>query len=511
MKRILIPMLLAAALTSQAQTSRRAVEATATDAVRQMTLTGHAPSDSILGRLATTATISIEMINKMPDPAAPRQSRECLKLIDAIAAYAKKSADEPVKLTVREGLKKAIDRSFDAENRQRLMAALLTISQSSDAEYIAQYLSDPDMAFTASEALVAMPGIDACIDSLMNLTTPPDPQLLTISKARAGKIVLKARSTVRKQAAPPAWTTYLDQAVDRLRAISDPEADKLLLAEDKKAALTSLLALAAKREGEARDAVLARYVVLAEQTDLASGERYLALRAADELNPSDDLRRKIIVALGTTRTVQALAYIRQYYDSRTMADAAGVAVWDIVCHNPDANGGRYVRNMLTASKQAYVRHYEEQGSGDAIDDLFATIDECAEQGYSFSTTVTNMGKRGFWNMYDELKDFALAFDWKTDGTLVVNLRSMPILTLDSTMGARLAGGKEWKKFGDAAPWRTCIVHVEGDKVSVCVNGHDVFTNERLANPEGKTVNASGTISFHADEGGASVRQVCIKK
>ena len=232
------------------------------------------------------------------------------------------------------------------------------------------------------------------------------------------------------------------------------------------------------------------------------------------LAPCDDLRRRIIVDLGATHTVQAMAYIRQYYDSPAMADATAVATHDIIANNMGVNGGKHVRNMLNAAKQAYIRHYDEEGADKAIDDVLAAIDECgSEGGYNLATAPdTRMGKRGYWNMYDELKDFDMAFDWNATGTLVVSLRSMPVLTLNRKSGAKVAGDTRWHTFGSNDAWCTANVSVDGDKLTVSVNGTVIADGVQLVNPQqGQPVKQSGIVSFNADDAGATVRQVCIRR
>ena len=263
-------------------------------------------------------------------------------------------------------------------------------------------------------------------------------------------------------------------------------------------------------------------MTMAEACGATDGERYLLLRAADELEPSDLLRQKIIVALGATHTVQALAYIRQYYDKKSLYDAVGAATHDIVANAPQVNGGRHVYNMLQASKQSLIHHYDEQGVGTAIDDVLDAIDRCGTAGgYNLASAPTKMGARGYWNMYDELKNFDLTFDWLAEGTLTVYIHSMPVLTLHHKLGARLAGDAQWHPFagdgksfptGDEAAWCTANISVTDNKVTVSVNGRDIFLNTPLVSDrQGQQPNTSGTIRFLADEDGATVRQMCIRR
>lgn len=230
-----------------------------------------------------------------------------------------------------------------------------------------------------------------------------------------------------------------------------------------------------------------------------------------------------MVDLGNTHTIQALAYIRQYYDKRDLADAVAVSTRNIIAQAPQANGGRYVYNMLQAAKQSFIRHYDEQGVDMAIDDVLAAIDDCGTSGgYNLAfAPPTRMGKRGYWNMSDELKDFDLTFDWLADGIFTVSLHSMPVLSLDHKLGARLAGDDKWHPFGgddksyprgEETDWCTVNISVTDNMLTLSVNGRDLFVNTPLVSEQqGQPANTSGTIRFLADDNGATVRQVCIRR
>lgn len=524
MKKLTIFLLLMCfCATSQAQTSRRVIEKTANEAISQIALTGHTPKDELIDKLAADADVSIDMLSRMGDPDDARQAKACVRLIDDITAYSLTANGQRYVNLVRNGLKKAIDRSDSPEARLHYLGQLKKVAKPADAQHIAMYLSDPDMAAAAFDVLKDMPGIDAQLNDLLKSAT--EANLQKVIKAREGHAVEAPKAkALPKPSALPFWTVSLDKAVALMRAERDAAADELMLNEPAAVAMARLLNMAAKKEaGAARDALLARYVTMAEACGATDGERYLLLRAADELEPSDLLRQKIIVALGATHTVQALAYIRQYYDKKSLYDAVGAATHDIVANAPQVNGGRHVYNMLQASKQSLIRHYDEQGVGSAIDDVLDAIDHCGTAGgYNLAASApTKMGARGYWNMYDELKNFDLTFDWLAEGTLTVSIHSMPVLILHHKLGARLAGDTQWHPFagdgksfptGDEAAWCTANISVTDNKVTVTVNGRDLFLNTPLvSDQQGQQPNTSGTIRFLADEDGATVRQMCIRR
>ena len=516
MKRISIFLaLLCSCVSLHAQLSRRALEKMATEAVKQYCITGRMPADSLTDRMAEASDTGLELIVKMADPDDVRQQKGCLALALHIVEYCTKPAGQRYVDVVRNGLKKAIDRSDDPDTQTALTEALATCAKPADVPHFAMYLGMPHTAPAAYAALVAMPGIDGRLQALANASTPPDANIEKVLKARAGQPVAAPAAVKARAKATPFWTASLDRAVDGLRDVPAPRADSIVAAHPNAGdALPLLLADAERRQGADRDAVLARYVLMAADCPCTPEERYLVLRAADELQPCADLRRKIIVMMGGTHTLQALAYIRQYYDRADMADASAVATRDIIRHAPQLNGGRYVRNMLNAAKHAFIPHYDEEGADTAIDDVLDALDHCpADGGYNLAYGApTRMGKRGYWNMYGEMTDFDMAFDWSAQGTLTVALHALPLVVIDSKQGARAGSNGSWHGIGNLSPWRTAHIHVHGGKYSVSVNGHDICTGAPLPDAtHAQGDGAKGTVSFNADELGATVRQVCIRK
>lgn len=502
-------------LTAEAQVSRRTALRLAEESVNQITMTGYMPSAEVMGQLASVADMSIDMISRMGDPDDPAQAKACIKLIDAIADFTQTPTGAPYADAMREGLKKAIDRSDDPAVRRHLLDGLVTCATADDVQHLVMYLGDADMAPAAFRALVSMKDIDADIARAGSMGAASDSLVALVVKARAGKTVAApVAKAAPKAAAVPFWTSSLDILIDRMRTHPDASADSLLSTNATSAALPRLLNMARHRDGKARDAVMARYITLLGQLNLNPAMRYLLLREADALNPCDDIRRKIIIDLGKTRLVQALAYIRKYYDSRTMGDATAVAVADILGNNPYANGGKHAYNMLNAAKYSLACHYDEEGAGEAIDRVLNALDECRlDCGYNLAMArSTSMGKNGFWKMTEDLADFDMAFDWKAPGKIVVCLHSMPVLTLSRTQGARIEGDAAWHRFATEGEWCTANIRVHGGKVSVSINSEHVMSDVRLVNPDrGAAANASGFIMFTADADGAEVRQVCIKK
>lgn len=505
-------------LASNAQTSRRAIEKYSNEAIKQLTLTGRTPTVDILDSLANNAEVSIEMISRMDDQEDARQSRACLKLIDAIVDYSLTATGRRYVDVVRSGLKKALDRSYEPDVQLHVMEQLARCAKPADAAHIAMYLEVPELAPTAQRILVGMNGIDDRIAEAAASQPGIKAKVQGILDIHAGK---KSASSIApiaakpKPAAIPFWTESLDKAIADAASQHSADADNIIINNKPDKAVDMLLQLAERENDDKRDATIARCLTLVDRTDLPGEARYLLLRRADELAKDDNLRRSIIISLGETGTIQALAYLRKYYGNATFADALAVAATNIISLHPEANGGRAVSGMLYAAKQSYIRHYDEQGVDTRIDQVLAAIDNWrADAGYNFAhTELTRMEKRGFWIIHDDMTDFDLAFDWRATGPLTLYLRSMPVLTLDCQQGVKLAGSDNaWHKFSCDGEWSTANVSVKGDRVTIVVNGQKVIDGAKLTNNvPGEPANKSGYIKFLADDNGAAVREYCFRK
>ena len=505
-------------LMSNAQTSRRAIEKYSSEAIKQLAVTGRTPTVDILDSLANNADVSIEMISRMDSQGDARLSRACLKLIDAIVDYSLTNTGRRYVDVVRSGLKKALDRSYEPDVQLHVMEQLAICAKPADAAHIAMYLEVPDLAPTAERILVGMTGIDDRIAEAAAAQPGIKAKVQTILDIHAGKksaITATHVAAKTKPAAIPFWTESLDKAIADAASQRSAETDNIIINNEPRKAATLLMQLAERENAERRDATIARCLAIIDNSGLSGEERYLLLRHADELADDDNIRRRIIVCLGETGTIQALAYLRKYYGNTVFADALAVASTNIISLHPEANGGRMVSGMLYAAKQSYIRHYDENGVDARIDQVLAAIDNWrADAGYNFAhTELTRMEKRGFWIIHDDMTDFELAFDWRATGPLTLSLRSMPVLTLDCRHGAKLAGSDNtWHRFNCDGEWSTANVSVKGDRVTVVVNGQKIFNGAILANNESdKPANKSGYIKFLADDNGASVRGYCFKK
>lgn len=504
---------------THAQTSRRTVERFASEAAKQMAITGRMSTLDILDSLANNAETSVEMLSRMSNIDDAIQPRTCLKLIDAIVDYSQTETGRKYTDVVRTGLKKALDRSYEPEVQLHVLEQLARCAKPADAQHIAMYLEMPELAPTAQRILVGMSGIDNNIAEAAASQPGIKAKVQEILDIHAGKkpAATVAASPKPKPAAQPFWTSTLERIVDDKAGKAPDKTNSIIINNNPEKAMELLLQLADNSDTTSRNDIIARFLKIADKPATSSTNelRYLLLRHADELTTDDNLRQRLIIALGETQTVQALAYISKYYGKPNLADALAVASTDIISANPDFNNGPLASRLLYNAKQSYIRHYDEEGADTRIDQTLAAIDNWhANGGYNFAhTETTRMEKRGFWIIHDELSDYDLAFDWLADGQLTLSLRSMPALTFDRSRGVMVTGDNAWHKFSACTDWATANVSVRGNTVTVYVNGHKVIDKAKIFNPEaGEAAPKSGFTKFLADDNGAIVRQYCyIKK
>ena len=501
------------AINANAQTSRRTIERWSTEAVKQITLTGRKPTVDVLDSLANNAEVSVEMLSRMGDPDDKRQSAACLKLIDHIVDYSQTTTGRRYTDIVRSGLKKALDRSYEPDVQLHIMNQLARCVKKGDAAHIAMYLEVPELAPTAYNILLNMNDIDDIIADAAAAQPGIKNKVKEILDIHAGKKKTPvAIVTKPKPEALPFWTESLDKVIADVASKTTDDANKILIDNKPEDAMPLLIKLAAKKQGDERNAIIARFLLTTERTATSGDLMYLLLRDADELTTDDYIRQRIIVALGYTHCPQAISYLRKYYGYKAYADALAVATTELIAYQPEANAGRMVSAMLYAAKQSYIHHYDEKDVDTRIDQVLAAIDNWhAEGGYNMAhTEVTRMEKRGFWVIHDQLADFNLAFDWLSEGTLTLSLRSMPVLMFNKEKGLKLAGDSKWHKYDTIGDWSTANISVYGDNITVSVNGQKLIDGAKLvATESGDPINKQGYIKFLADEQGATVREYCF--
>lgn len=499
-KKLFICLLIAGLSTPMhAQTDRRSIEKFATEAINQIMANGQAPSNDILDSLSNNAEVSIEMVSRMDDSDNPKQSSACLQLIDNIVDYSKTDNGRKYTDIIRRGLKKAIDRSYETGVQLHVMKQLARCAKPADAEDIEKYLEITELAPTAKSILEAINSNDK----------QEQPEI--VAEETAAHVaenttpVVEATAPVVETIVPAASSEAQTKATETIATTPKTIAEAPKAETTEQPEIEEIKSVPATESNENSNEVA---------NDANPYIKYLQLRAEDERTTDKAQHEKLIISLGETKTIQALAYLRKYYGKLDYADALATASTEIIYANPDINAGYYVNGLLYAAKQSYIRHYNEPGVDKRIDKVLAAIDNWSADGsYNFShTEATQMERNGFWVISDELSNFAMTFDWKTNGALTVSIHSMPVLTLSCEKGANLAGYDEWHKFNCIDDWSTANIRVVDNHVTVYINGTKVIDNLQIKNPEADApAKESGFVKFTADENGATVRQYCFRK
>ena len=195
-----------------------------------------------------------------------------------------------------------------------------------------------------AEAAAAQPGIKEKVKEILDIHA---------GRKKAAKPTV---TTKPKPAAIPFWPTSLNREIAEMSKLPQDEADKIIINNTPEKAVQLLADMAKQKSAAEREAIVARILMTAERSTLTPEQRYLILREADALTTNENLRRKIIVEMGYTHSIQALTYMRKYYGNANLDDALALASAEIISSHPEANAGKYVYALLYAAKQSFIRH-----------------------------------------------------------------------------------------------------------------------------------------------------------
>lgn len=429
-------------------------------------------------------------------------------------------------------LREAMVQALNSDDKKVVTNALQVVSKRGIRNAFDKVLAltssdDKDISAAALEALGHVAGPDE-LDRLFAMLDKADEEsaaklqdaIITINYKSAPEKAFEMTKKAMDASAKPARyyrilaSTNTDEAIQILQKAGNTEAQAALLDVKNIKMLPILLDMAKdKRKGEAKDKILSRYLDLASTTDATPVERYLMLVAGMESGASESLGNRFLKAIGQTQTLQALGYMRKYYDTSEYADVAAECIKDIVAAHDDFNGGRHVKEMLEQGIATYIRQVDNHDAGYAVDQIKGLLAKRTPKGYSLSTGRTKMNRRGYWKMKESFENFNLSFDWKSGDNLEVSLRDMSVLTFDKEKGVKLYGeNQQWHPYSNVGEWNSADIKVVDDRVFVSVNGKELITNAVITNPkEGKSLNAVGGIGFQAANDSLIVRYTRIRK
>lgn len=429
-------------------------------------------------------------------------------------------------------LREAMVQALNSDDKKVVTNALQVVSKRGIRNAFDKVLAltssdDKDISAAALEALGHVAGPDE-LDRLFAMLDKADEEsaaklqdaIITINYKSAPEKAFEMTKKAMDASAKPARyyrilaSTNTDEAIQILQEAGNTEAQAALLDLKNIKMLPILLDMAKdKRKGEAKDKILSRYLDLASTADVTPVERYLMLVAGMESGASESLGNRFLKAIGQTQTLQALGYMRKYYDTSEYADVAAECIKDIVAAHDDFNGGRHVKEMLEQGIATYIRQVDNHDAGYAVDQIKGLLAKRTPKGYSLSTGRTKMNRRGYWKMKESFENFNLSFDWKSGDNLEVSLRDMSVLTFDKEKGVKLYGeNQQWHPYSNVGEWNSADIKVVDDRVFVSVNGKELITNAVITNPkEGKSLNAVGGIGFQAANDSLIVRYTRIRK
>lgn len=387
---------------------------------------------------------------------------------------------------------KGLTASADSDIRQAAYKALEGIANENNFADLCSMLNKADAATAPSLQRAAAKSI-ASLDS--------DKQYALTAEA------------MKQSAAPSLYYPLLaqagnDNAIATLKQQNNEAANDAMLHVDNSAILPTLLTMAETNSAK-KDEILGRYLQLAQAAKVNPTERYIILRSGADLKPSAMLLGKYISALGNTRTVQALAYMRNFDNDTQLTDNVAAAVKEIVAHNAALNAGTDVKQMLEKAKAAYAAHKDNADAGYAVDEITGLQAKTAVEGYELGTNNNTYGANAIHIAKPMAENFEMAFDWNCEGTMLVVVRGMPILMIDRNKGVSL-NTIDWKTFSSLGNWNTANVKVVDDRIFVAVNGNQLITNAVMENfMDGEPIRATGTVSIQTKANGYSLRQVCF--
>lgn len=281
-----------------------------------------------------------------------------------------------------------------------------------------------------------------------------------------------------------------DKAIEKLmqeyKTGNKAEAQKALIKVDNPEMIGVLYSLAKDNNGQ-KDDILQRYIALVKQSKNTEIKKYLLYRQALDLNPSTDIQKSLISALGETKVVPALKVVGSYLDNDQTKQTAASAVKALISKTADLQGGKTEKALLEKTKDVYqtLKSNGNPDAGYAIDEISQLQPKLQENGFE---PLQNK----------KYENFELYADFKGQGTVIA--RSAEVVKLGAEEIKFV--GEENKLHADKNSWNNIYVKVVNDRIFVNVNGEKLVENAIL-----KNVNPTGLVQIKD----AETRDVQIKE
>ncbi|TDS11900.1 DUF1080 domain-containing protein [Sphingobacterium paludis] len=425
--------------------------------------------------------------------------------------------------------------SADAPVKQAALKALPTVAQPDDFEALVQLLSATPAADAAyvQQALVmvlhASPDKEAKIQRLAaNISRSSAPSAANYFPVFAGVGGAEAMRAVQNYLPNEGLKA---QALQSLAAWSNPEV------------LPTLIALSRTEKADHFATLFGGLVKQINASDHTAAQKTLYLKDAFAWAQNAAQKRQVLASLQATETYQAMIFASQFLDDAELKAAATNTAMNIAMDNPDFVGAD-VRNILEKAmanlsgsessylREAIVRHLAEMPKGEGFVSLFngkdltgwkGLVDDPIKRSKMSAKVLAERQAAADKQMRESWKavngdlvfsghgdniatvkqygDFEMLVDWKLDPNgkepdAGIYLRGTPQVQIwdisRTDVGAQVGSGglynnaknpKDPSKVADNAlgEWNTFKIRMQGEKVSVWLNGELVVDNVTLEN------------------------------
>ena len=305
------------------------------------------------------------------------------------------------------------------------------------------------------------------------------------------------------------------QAVDRLLTELGKGADKNAayssLLEVDNASLLPILYHIAKGDATKKESAINRYVVLTEKSAYNDIQKYQLYRMVLELNPSVATVNRTLKALSSNHTFPALVLAGSYLDKKDVAPAAAEAVRNILTKNKELLAGQTVKQLLTKAKEVYTELARSDADAEyAIKDINGLLASVAPTGFELRLDEGKAEGKQTVSDKRQYENFELFMEFHTEGSGVLNLRSMPEVKLQSGTASFMYAAPVQNAAKAQSAWTTVYVKLVNDRLFVQSNGQTVADNAVIKNGDGgKELTPQGLISVWAKEKAVEVRNLYV--
>lgn len=309
-------------------------------------------------------------------------------------------------------------------------------------------------------------------------TLSPEDQYKTVSARMSGA---SDKSLYYPMLAQTAVPEAIAQLYNAYKADGNKAAFEALLSVNSPAMTDILYEIAASGSTD-NDRVLNCYIDVVASGSFDPATLYYYYDRGLDLNPSDAVANRFINELSSSRTFPSAMLAAKALDKEATSFAAANTVRNIITKVPSLQQGPEVKEMLEKATAILQRHKDagDADAGYAIDDIKGVMASMNNEG-GFNTAAAGSA------IDKDAENFELYFDWNGTDAATVNLRSMPLVTLEPGKGITYAG----KSIAAGKGWNTVHITMVNDRINVDVNGTTLAANTVIASP----AKARGAVSI----------------